>query len=313
MPEAAARSASALRGAVKRAAERTLTAAGADRIALAMRPAGVLVLAYHNIVPAGESARGDTSLHLPQADFGRQLDALRRTHRIVPLDQAFAPGDGDRPRAVITFDDACRGALTAGIDELARRGGLPATIFVAPGLLGSAPWWDELAGPNGLDPAVRAHALDVLGGRAAAVRAWAETAGLRRRALPTHQRIATAEELAATAARPGITLAPHGWSHASLPALTATALGDELSRPLAWLRDRFGGALPWLAYPYGHASPEVERAAERAGYQGAFRVEGGSFVLAGAAAHPFALPRLTVPAGVSDEGFRLLVSGVRRG
>jgi peptidoglycan/xylan/chitin deacetylase (PgdA/CDA1 family) len=309
MPEA--RSA-ALRGVVKRVAERTLAAARADRLALALRPARVLVLAYHNVVPAGEQARGDASLHLSQEDFARQLDALRRTHRVVALADAFRPGDGDRPRAVITFDDACRGALTAGIGELERRG-LPATVFVAPGLLGSAPWWDELAGPEGLDPGVRAHALEVLGGRPAAVRAWAESAGIPRRAVPAHQRIATADELAAAAARPGITLAPHGWSHASLPSLSAHALEDELARPLAWLYDRFGTVLPWLAYPYGHAAAAVERAAERAGYAGAFRVDGGGFLLADAAAHPFALPRLNVPAGVSDDGFRLRAAGVRRG
>ena len=309
MPETAS---AALRGVMKLVAERTLAAAGADRLALALRPARVLVLAYHNIVPAGESARGDTSLHLPQEDFGRQLDALRRSHRIVPLDQAFTPAEGDRPRAVVTFDDACRGALTAGIDELARRN-VPATVFVAPGLLGAAPWWDELAGPLGLDPAVRAHALDVLGGRPAEVRAWAESAGLPRRAVPAHQRIATEDELARAAALSGITLAPHGWSHASLPALSAEALEDELARPLAWLRDRFGAVLPWLAYPYGHASPEVEQAAGRAGYAGAFRVDGGSFLLADAAAHPFALSRMNVPAGVSNEGFRLRAAGVRRG
>jgi peptidoglycan/xylan/chitin deacetylase (PgdA/CDA1 family) len=299
-----------LHGALRRAAEHALLATSADRVALRFRPVGVLVLAYHNIVPAGENVRGDASLHLPQREFGRQLDSLRSTHRIVPLDRVLDPAADERPRAVITFDDAYRGALTAGVDELARRA-LPATIFVAPGLLGTIPWWDELAGAGGLDPAIRAHALDALGGRPAAIRAWAEDAGLPRRRVPAHQHIATDAELAVVARRREITLAAHGWSHASLLALAETELEDELTRPLAWLRARFGPIAPWLAYPYGRVSGEVEQAAERAGYTGAFRVEGGGFTPA-AEVRMHALPRLNVPAGISFDGFRLRVAGVTR-
>ncbi|HEX8906291.1 MAG TPA: polysaccharide deacetylase family protein, partial [Longimicrobiaceae bacterium] len=260
--------------------------------------------------PAGEPPRGDRSLHLTQDAFGRQLDALCRTHRVVPLDYALAPpppGDS-RPRAVVTFDDAYLGAVTAGVAELTKRG-LPATIFVAPGLLGTVPWWDALAGDGGLDPAVRGHALGALAGRADTVMAWAAEAGLPvAMDLP---RIATEDELARAAAQTGITLAPHSWSHASLPALDAGELEAEMARPLAWLRERFAAVTPWLAYPYGHTSPAVEAAAERAGYHGALRVDGGWMTEGDAAAHRFALPRFNVPAGLSDDGFRLHISGIR--
>jgi peptidoglycan/xylan/chitin deacetylase (PgdA/CDA1 family) len=307
MPEAATMRGT-LRAALKRAAEHAAAASGVDWLALALRRPGVLVLAYHDVLPHGERPAGDRSLHLPQETFGRQLDALRRTHRVVPLEGALdAPADG-RPRAVITFDDAYRGAVTAGVDELARRG-MPATFFVAPGLLGTVPWWDELSGPGGLDPAVRAHALDVLGGRPDAVREWARAEKLlpRRPASPL-PRIATAEELAKAAAQRGIRLAPHGWSHARLSALAPAELAEELSRPLAWLRERFTSVAPWLAYPYGLSSPEVERAAEDAGYAGAFRVDGGALPRVGDAPR-FSLPRLNVPAGLSHDGFRLRLAG----
>ncbi|HEX6750627.1 MAG TPA: polysaccharide deacetylase family protein [Longimicrobium sp.] len=312
MGSAEARPVSPLRAVIKRVAERTLSAAQVDRLALALRPRGLLVLAWHNVVPAGERVHGDASLHLPRDAFARQLDALARTHHVVPLAQAFERTGDDRPRAVITFDDACLGAVTAGVDELETRG-LPATIFVAPGLLGTAPWWDELAGADGLDPSVREHALDVLGGRPDDVRAWGSSAGLARHDVPAHQHIATEDELRAAAGRPGITLAPHGWSHTSLPALSPDELEMELARPLAWLRERFANGLPWLAYPYGHTSAAVEDAVARAGYTGAFRVDGGAFVPSVARTRPFALPRLNVAAGVSDEGFRLRIAGVRRG
>ncbi|HEX8246507.1 MAG TPA: polysaccharide deacetylase family protein [Longimicrobium sp.] len=309
MPEAAA---TRLRSALKHAAERTLARSGVGRLALALRRAGVLVLAWHDVVPAGQAARGDGSLHLPQEAFGRQLDALGRTHRVVTLDQALAPPPpgGTRPRAVVTFDDAYLGAVTAGVAELARRG-LPATVFVAPGLLGTVPWWDALAGDAGLDPAVRAHALGPLGGRRDAVLAWAEKEGMPIAGGTDIPRIATEDELARAAAQEGIALAPHGWSHASLPTLAADELEAEMTRPLAWLRARFANVTPWLAYPYGHASPAVEAAAERAGYRGALRVEGGWMTSADVGPRRFSIPRFNVPAGLSDDGFRLRISGVR--
>lgn len=309
MPEAAS---TRLRTALKHAAERTLAGSGVGRLALALRRAGVLVLAWHDVVPAGEAPRGDRSLHLPREAFGRQLDALRRTHRVVPLDEALAPPPpgNARPRAVVTFDDAYCGAVTAGVAELARRA-LPATIFVAPGLLGTIPWWDALAGDAGLDPAVREHALGPLGGRPDAVMAWAAEQGMAIASGPGMARIATEAELARAAEQAGITLAPHGWSHASLPALSADELEAEMTRPLAWLRERFAAVTPWLAYPYGHASPAVQAAAERAGYRGALRVEGGWMEPGDAGPRRFAIPRFNVPAGLSDDGFQLRISGVR--
>src|SRR5690606_35559597 len=78
-----------------------------------------LILAYHNVVPEGESAAGDRSLHLPVADLRSQLDRLTRTHDVVPLASLLDPGvERNRPRVAITFDDAYRGAITCGVDEL---------------------------------------------------------------------------------------------------------------------------------------------------------------------------------------------------
>lgn len=295
---------------LKRLAERTLVGVGVPGVARAWRRGGAVVLAYHNVVPAGEPVHGDRSLHLPQADFARQLDALRETHDVVPLDALFDPEpQGTRPRAVITFDDAYRGAMTAGLAELARRG-MPATVFVAPGLLGTAPWWDELSGPGGLDDALRAHALDIFAGKAAEVRAWAAERGIAPRPLPHHQHIVTEDELARGAAQPGIALGSHTWSHVNLAVLDVAERETELARPMAWLAERLSSSIRWIAYPYGLSSPDVETDAARLGYEGAFRVSGGWMPRDGSAPR-HALPRLNVPAGVSIDGFRLRLAGLR--
>ncbi len=296
------------RAALKRLAESSLARSGLPRLARARHRREVLVLAYHNVVPRGAHATGDLSLHLPQDEFARQLDSLRRTHDVVGLDSILEPRPHSaRPRAVVTFDDAYRGALTAGVDELVRRG-MPATVFVAPAFVGGGTfWWDEYADPaRGLDPGLRGHALGALRGQGERVGAWMMERATRPATLPAHATVADETLLGRAAACAGITLASHTWSHPNLAALAEDELDAELARPLAWLRERFRVAIPWLSYPYGLSSPAVERAAERAGYRGAFRVEGG---WTAGAAGPFALPRINVPAGVSLHGFELRTAG----
>lgn len=299
--------------AVKRIVERTLVLTGAAAMARHRRAGQTLVLAYHGVRADDAPPAGDASLHLPRRAFARQLDALVRTHDVVPLADVLAPAPRDRPRAVVTFDDAYAGALEHGLEELARRA-LPATIFVAPGLLGRTTWWDRLADPRGgaIATDARDHALHALAGRSDAVLAWAAGQGILPDASPL-PRIATEAELARAASRPGVTLGAHSWDHPNLAALRPAELAPELARPLAWLRERFPAAtVPWLAYPYGLHSPSVVAAAAAAGYTGALRVDGG-WVDGPALARPHALPRLNIAAGLSLDGFRLRLAGLLDG
>ena len=273
----------------------------------------VLILAYHNIVPENALPAGDGSLHLPQRKFAEQLDALLRTHDIIPLAAALAGHSGQRPAVVLTFDDAYEGAVTAGISELEQRG-LPATIFVAPSFLdGHDFWWDALAEPgtNVLAPELRAWALSDCAGRDAEVRARAP--GERQAPLtraPSHARCAHEHDLVAAAGRPGITLGSHSWNHPNLARLADDALATELTLPLAWLRERFTNVLPVISYPYGLSSARVESAARAVGYTAGLRIEGG-WLAGNASNNPFAVPRLDVPSGLSAAGFELRAAGVR--
>jgi peptidoglycan/xylan/chitin deacetylase (PgdA/CDA1 family) len=298
-----------MRPALKHLGESLIVVSGAHRLALRRRRGQTLVLAYHNIVPAGAPPVGDASLHLSQTSFAAQLDALVATHDVISLANIDEEPGGVRPRAVITVDDGYRGAVTAGVAELARRG-LPATIFVSPGLFGSTTWWDRLAEPAGgaVPPTMRDAALAVHQGRAERVLADAAPGGA---PLPAWAEIATEAEVRAAAARPGITLGAHSWSHANLAALGPEDLAAELERPLEWLRGLGARGLPWLAYTYGLTSPAVTRAAEAAGYVGAFLIDGG-WIPAGASARGrrFDLPRLNIPSGLSLAGFRLRTAGL---
>ncbi len=233
--------------------------------------------------------------------------------RVVPLARLLdaASDEGKRPLVAVTFDDAYRGSLTAGFDELAERG-LPATVFAAPSLLGDRSlWWDQLARPGDgvLTAADRRHALEDCAGETGSVIRWAESQARRPVSLPAYARTATEEELLAAASREGMTVGSHSWSHRNLARLETAETADELVRSKRWLEDRFSSFIPWLAYPYGLSTATVEHEAKTAGYVGAVRID-GAWMQRATDTH-YRLPRLNVPAGLTTDGFRLRMAGIR--
>lgn len=270
-----------------------------------------LVLAYHNVLPDDTDLRGDMSLHMPRPTFAEHLDLLMERCDVIPLEQMQAePRSSARPRVVVTFDDAYFGAVNLGIAELTRRR-LPATIFVAPGLLGqSSLWWDELAAglSSGEFEAYRAGWLAELEGDSDRIR---EAAAALRTASALRidcVRTATEDELAWAAQQPGITVAAHSWSHPNLSRVSPQRLQQELRTPLDWLQSRYRSFIPWLAYPYGLYSADVVQQAMRAGYRGAFAGGGGWMPRKPRAMHE--LPRLNVPRGLTLDGFAVKLGGL---
>jgi peptidoglycan/xylan/chitin deacetylase (PgdA/CDA1 family) len=268
-----------------------------------------LIIAYHGIIPEGESPAGESALFVPQRDFARQLDVLAGEVDVVPLNRIDEPGDG-RPRVAITIDDAYRGAVNEGVCELAARS-LPATIFVAPGRLNNHVfWWDALLYRSAeLDGQLRDHALHKLGGADERVRAWAAQQGISAHdELPAYAQSATKAELAAALKFPGITLGSHSWSHPNLASLGIMDVVTEVRRSRDWLRAEFGEkVIDWLAYPYGLESVDARVAAAEASYAGAVGMGGGWH--RAAEVSPFARPRFSVGSGLSVNGLRARLHG----
>ncbi len=304
-----------VRSLIKGTAERILLWSGAARMHRRTMSDQVLILAYHNIIPDGTDHVGDTANHLPLSSFAAQLEALRSTHDVIPLAEVFTAkrGASRRPRAAITFDDAYRGAVIHGLPEVLRQG-LPATMFTAPAFLGGHPfWWDSLADRErgGLDPSLRDHVLGELRGEDAPIRAWAQRTGVRVGDVPDVARCATESELLAAAARPGITLGSHTWSHPNLARLEPRELIAEMEKPLAWLRERVEAPLPWIAYPYGFFNDAVKRATAAAGYEAGLAISGGW--VRPDSSDRLAVPRLNIPPGLSQRGFVLRGAGLLGG
>ena len=299
-----------MRARLKATAEVILTRGGVATLSRALHRRDAMVLAYHNVRPDDVPPLGDRSLHLSRSDFAEQLDLVSATHDVVPLDALRLPDDSPRrrPRVAITFDDAYSGALTVGVEELRRRG-MPATFFVAPHFLGGLSfWWDAFAdAEHGLPSDVRDAALGRLCGRDDRVREWLRDTGRAETSLPSSARCGSVDELR-SAVSSGMTVASHTWSHPNLAALSEADVRDELERSQRWLADNIGSTIPWVAYPYGLASPMVERVAATLGFHAGLLTEGGW--VRSVRGPQYSLARLTVPAGVSGSGFVLRAAGV---
>ena len=290
---------------LKSVVERLLSGPTAVRLGRARRAGSTLVLAYHNVVEDDSPPSGDRSLHLGLENFRSQLDAVTSLGAVVPLEEV--PGArSEGLRFAITFDDAYRGAIRLAIPELQNRG-LPATVFVAPGLLGAPQtWWDLMAGPQGLAPEVRSRCLEELAGDG---RRIVQQFG--KDLTPPRDpdlRIATDDELRGAVSGGHLTLAAHSWNHPNLCRLSADEVRAEFDSTNQWLSTWPEGSTgPWCAYPYGLENRAVRELAAQAGYAAAFTIGGGWYV---AGSDAMRMPRYNVPAGLSLQGFLARICGL---
>ena len=278
------------------------------------RPPRAIILLYHNVVPDDYEVGGESPLHVRLSDFLEQIDWARKHFDPVDLDGIREATRTRRPSFAVTFDDAYEGCVSLGIPELVERG-VPSALFVAPGLLSAGhPWWDRFGADLDRtlgDKSFRQRALSEGRGEEEAVTKLATESGLAPGAPGPLEAIASTEEIVRLGNEPLVSIAAHSWSHCNLAQRDDPRLGAELNDPQAWFRDHGIPAKPWLAYPYGLVSPEVIAGAKTAGYDTGVLASGGGIADI-AALDPLLLPRISIPRGLSLDGFRLRMRGVLR-
>lgn len=263
-------------------------------------PGDRLVLAYHNVVPVDTVVTGDRSLHLLAGEFAQQLLIARQEATLVSLEELLVAPPTQHERLIaVTFDDAYRSALLLGL-PLCADAGVSATVFVAPGLLGSIPPWDNAADRGEWSDSDRHQFLWTERGLRAADASWSGSEALR---------IGTESDLQRAMAIGDHRVANHTFHHPNLGSLSAAEVADEVKLTQRWLFERFPErSLPYLAYPFGIPPRDVTALAESSSVEYAFMVAGG---WAGTArpSNRFLHPRWNVPAGISHNGFRLRLRG----
>ncbi|HVZ77796.1 MAG TPA: polysaccharide deacetylase family protein [Gemmatimonadaceae bacterium] len=269
---------------------------------------GAVVLAYHNVVPDAGGV-GDPGLHLPLAQFERQVEWLRARYAIVPLAElAERVRDGRTVRglAAVTFDDAYEGVFQHAWPLLRARG-IAATVFVPTALVGqrSAFWWDHPETVRRATPVQRERWLREQRGDAAAILATVN--GGEGAVLPAVLRPASWTTIA-RAVGTGLSVGAHSCTHRTLTRLGDAELDAEVRESRDVLRARTGADVTAFAYPYGISDARVRDAVRRAGYACAVTLGYGHNA---GGTDPFAMRRVNVPAAISAAAFAAWTAGLR--
>lgn len=265
------------------------------------------VLAYHDVPDV--------------AAFTAQLDrVLRRYHPVsgAQVAEAIRLGRDLPPDAVwLTFDDGHGDVVTNGLPLLRARG-IPATLFVCPGVVVAdrRPWWDLVVaaeragwrpthdlGPNVAralkdvpDP-VRRRTVD-------AAREWLRSTGL------LEETVARGADEALLGAwlDAGMELGNHTWDHPCLDHCTVEEQAGQIERADAWLAS-FGAfeRVRLFAYPNGDETAASAEVARRLGYEVAVLFDHRLTDVR--VADPMRLSRLRIDATADVRRTRSIVSG----
>jgi peptidoglycan/xylan/chitin deacetylase (PgdA/CDA1 family) len=277
-----------------------------ERAALAVTSSRLRILAYHEVPEPGP--------------FRRHLEHLHRHYAVVPgarVASWVCDGEPLPPRAVwITFDDGRPSVIRNGLPELVRLG-LPATMFVCPGLFDDgAVFWQSV-----VLAALAAGGPFEFEGRSYIDRELV----IRLKSVPDEQRRQVVEELAGRlAGRPplpgdtvsieqalqwmdaGMEVGNHTWDHPCLDRCTIEEQARQVSDAHRSISEHLGRTPQLFAYPNGDWTPEVEAVLAGLDYRIAPLFD---HRLVARRPSPFRLSRLRVDADAPMDRFRAILSG----
>ena len=284
---------------------RAASAAGLSRLARHAFRARPLVVCYHGVCNSAPDVPDLEGLQVPRELFEEQMRFLLRHYQPVSLQQVrdhLADGSEIPARAVlVTFDDGYRNVVHNALPFL-RRLGVPCTIFLVVGLVGSqrSIWTAELEWWRRRDPDLRQLKR----------RLKAASQSMRKDALrtllPDDSRLPTCDSSLLTwdEARPwvgpDVAFGSHGLTHEALTTCDDASLERELELSRHRIQAELSIPSDALAYPNGDHSPRIVEAAVRCGYSLAFTTVSRHL---GVDDTRFTVPRILV--GREDRGFVL--------
>jgi peptidoglycan/xylan/chitin deacetylase (PgdA/CDA1 family) len=252
-----------------------------------VRRDGTLILCYHRVA---EGVEDPFRLCVRPGNFSAHLEEMSRSRE--PSTLADVPVPSRRPRVVVTLDDGYRDNLTNAL-PIAESKGVPITVFVTSGILGSNKglWWDRLGTLlRSRPPHIREIELPVGGGNvrlplgSSGIRADLDS--VRRHLLPLRvteiERVLdavseqwqvgsaappdaatlTPGDLRRLAASDTVTIGAHTADHVRLADRTAREQQDTIAGSKGELERSLGRAVLHFAYPFGGRGDFDERSVD---------------------------------------------------
>ncbi len=327
-------------GPLRRILESAASRAGAHYVGRRGNRRRLLIVCYHGVARAGDPRHW---LLMPAGVFDGQLAHLARHYRVLRIDDALAElrGNGlQQPTACITFDDGYHNNITEALPLLARHR-LPATIYLATGLIGT----DRLLWTTELDLAVQqttaphVEVPGILPRTQVPLRSdqrdiWLEQLKERMKSLPAGQRrVAHAvllttlgpippasgwpfrmmgwDDVNAGADSGWLTFGAHTVSHELVGRLDDPELETEITGSVEEVGRRTDRITRTFAYPNGRAVDFDARAADVLRAAGCTAAVSTIEGLNDPDTDPFALRRITLGDAVGPDEFRLRAAGFR--
>ncbi len=331
-----------MRSAIKQTVFQTLQWSGLNALSRWSNRNSLTVLNYHGVVE-GDLHDRDRNIYCNTVDteeFAGHLEFLVRHYNPVKASDVEAWIGGERdlpPRAVlITFDDGHRNNLTYAGPILAKYG-VPAIVFLATAYMGSSRllWPEELyqvalrwarvkipfpdaRGEFTLDGNRKERARQVTdAAKKLPVEVLEPWLNALRAEVTLPPELACSDVYAFLAweevrqlSRYGFEIGSHTVNHWIVTRCTPESLRQELEESKAEIERQLGSRCLSFCYPNGGAadwSPSAAEAVRAAGYRLAYTLP--DRIQPRTAINAYAISRLTVPGGVSQEAFRARVSG----
>ena len=125
---------------LKRATFQVLCKVGVDHFVRRRGVDQLLIVGYHGVV-SNDHHGSPSWLMLPAREFERQIEYLKSNYEVIPISEAAKRLRENRPflrpTACISFDDGYKNNQTIA-GPILERHGLPATIYLATGFVGSS-------------------------------------------------------------------------------------------------------------------------------------------------------------------------------
>jgi peptidoglycan/xylan/chitin deacetylase (PgdA/CDA1 family) len=277
-----------------------------------------IILTLHRVLPAEESEQSfDPRITITDTVFEELLKLLHREYRVVSLTELLSqPAGSDKcQRVAITFDDGWSDTYSCAFPLLLRYG-LPATVFLCPGLMQQGQAlpeerfvriWQWCANHQNIHLLLRdLRKWGLNGGESPVRHTWSRL--LKQLALNAkllmlshlenaynvperrERQFLTWDEVMIMR-RSNISFASHTLHHSTLTAEQHPCLDEELRKSREMIEFRLQEEIRFLAYPNGAYDRRVIEAARQAGYSHCFTTEQGGFKRK---ANRFAIARINI-------------------
>ncbi len=294
------------------------------------------ILCYHTL--GSDHDKTDAWTVLRVSDFRRQVEYLRTHYDIVSLDHALSPPrPGERPRAVLTFDDGDVGLFDC-LLPIVEAENLPVTIYIATAQIenGQAYWFDRimnvLQNPGQTiidltDDGLKRWSIGPETGNArwlliSDILEALKTVSPSQREILTQKVVLQAgpvrsncaplaplslSQLQALAANPWVTIGSHSHCHNLLDQIPLDDARESILRSRSLLEIWTRREICHFAYPNGNQNAPLRAAIEQMNFDSATIL---GMELASGTADTFALPRIAIGRYDSLHRFKLRIAGI---